>query len=300
VTWTKPDINGADVLAYYIYFRQSDGITYSTELNTCDGTDATIVSTATCVVDVSYLIAEPFSLPWGSSVYAKIVAENVKGLSTQSNAGNGAVIVTIPDPPINLQENLAQRSVSTLGITWEEAAQNGGTSVIDYRVWRSVSGGAYQVLLTTIQPQLTAVALTPGLYYKFKVESRNQYGYSLESDEIELLCAYIPSVPQDIESTNLNDEVVFQWNLLSDNGSPVTEYKIFIRNHDQDQYIEESVDCVGSAQTTLDTLSCSINLSTLTSEPYNLEFGEQIFAKVTASNYYGESDQSVEGTGAVI
>lgn len=50
----------------------------------------------------------------------------------------------------------------------------------------------------------------------------------------------------------------------------------------------------------MDNLSCEINLSTLTAEPYNLVLGEEISAKVTAINYYGPSDQSVAGTGAVI
>jgi hypothetical protein len=57
---------------------------------------------------------------------------------------------------------------------------------------------------------------------------------------------------------------------------------------------------VGSSQDILDTLSCEVDLSTLTSEPYNLVSGDEVYAKVSAINFYGESDQSVAGTGAVI
>jgi hypothetical protein len=186
------------------------------------------MSQLSCVVDVANLITTPFSLPWGSSVYANIVAQNVKGYSTQSNAGNGAIIVTIPDPPINLAENEAQRSYSSLGITWSEAAQNGGTDVIDYRVSWAVEGNAFEVLLTTIQPELRVVALTPGTTYQFKVESRNEYGYSDFSETLTLLAAYIPRMPQDVESANSAEKIIIQWNLLSDYGSPITEYKIFV------------------------------------------------------------------------
>lgn len=113
-------------------------MTYATELTGCDGSDSTIAANKQCVIAVADLIVAPFSLPWGTSVYAKVIATNVKGDSTESNSGNGAIIVTIPDPPVNLLENVPDRSYSRLGLKWEEAAFNGGTNVIDYRLWRAV------------------------------------------------------------------------------------------------------------------------------------------------------------------
>ena len=59
-----------------------------------------------CSIPVSVLRSSPYSLTWGSSVYAIIIATNVKGNSPKSNSGNGAIIVTYPDPPISLSENL--------------------------------------------------------------------------------------------------------------------------------------------------------------------------------------------------
>jgi hypothetical protein len=47
--------------------------------------------------------AAPFNLVWGSSVYAKVIAGNVVGSSQASSIGNGAVILTVPDSPINLE-----------------------------------------------------------------------------------------------------------------------------------------------------------------------------------------------------
>ena len=52
-----------------------------------------------CSIPVSVLQSSPYSLTWGSSVYAKIIATNIKGNSALSNSGNGAIIVTNPDPP---------------------------------------------------------------------------------------------------------------------------------------------------------------------------------------------------------
>jgi hypothetical protein len=69
-------------------------VTYTADLINCDMS----TSTATrCTIPVTALRASPFSLAWGTSVYAKIVAKNVYGSSLESSAGNGAVITTTPD-----------------------------------------------------------------------------------------------------------------------------------------------------------------------------------------------------------
>jgi hypothetical protein len=71
-------------------------------LTDCDGTDATIIQSLSCSIPIANLITNPFSLPWGSSVYAKITATNAYGNSEESDSGNGAIILTEPDAPINL------------------------------------------------------------------------------------------------------------------------------------------------------------------------------------------------------
>jgi hypothetical protein len=82
--------------------RESDGLSYNYELEGCDGTDATIVAQAYCEIQVATLRLAPFSLDWGSSVYVTIVAYNFYGDSLTSEPGNGAIIITYPDAPINL------------------------------------------------------------------------------------------------------------------------------------------------------------------------------------------------------
>ena len=54
----------------------------------------------TCSVPVSVLRAAPFSLPWGSPVYATVIANNIYGASLESLPGSGGRIITYPDPPI--------------------------------------------------------------------------------------------------------------------------------------------------------------------------------------------------------
>jgi hypothetical protein len=61
-------------------------------------------------------MTEPFSLYWGDSVWAKVIATNVYGDSVESVEGNGAIIITYPDAPMFLEEVLSYRSWTTLGL----------------------------------------------------------------------------------------------------------------------------------------------------------------------------------------
>jgi len=160
----------------------------------------------TCTIPVSVFTASPYSLAWGSSIYVKVIATNLYGDSTESSEGNGAVITTSPDAPINLAENTSQRTKSTLGLTWSAGSSNGGASIIDYRISMAESGGAFSVLASDlVSAEYLATSLTFGTTYEFKVEARNSYGYSAYSSTTSLLCAYIPDPPATVTTTNTND-----------------------------------------------------------------------------------------------
>lgn len=79
VTWSEPATNGAQIDSYSIYIRHDDSLSYSLELTQCDGTEASIISSQTCTISSSVLIVAPFNLPWGASIYAKVLATNSKG-----------------------------------------------------------------------------------------------------------------------------------------------------------------------------------------------------------------------------
>jgi hypothetical protein len=114
-----------------VIIRQSDGSTFTADLAHCDMSSS--IST-TCTIPVTVLRSSPYSLQWGESVYAKIVATNIYGNSLLSDEGNGAIITTIPDRPLNLAEDTAQRTKSSLGLTWSQATFTGGAEIIDYRI----------------------------------------------------------------------------------------------------------------------------------------------------------------------
>lgn len=80
------------------------------------------------------MTSTPFNLNTGNSVYAKVIATNEKGDSEESEIGSGAYIITLPDNPKDLVEDLAQRTPTTLGLSWNAGDSNGGSTINDYRI----------------------------------------------------------------------------------------------------------------------------------------------------------------------
>jgi hypothetical protein len=112
--------------------------------------------------------------------------------------------------------------------------------------------------------------LTTGTTYKFKVEARNEYGYSDYSDTITILVAAEPSQISTPTTTTLDSNVVVSWTAPSANGSPITSFTILIQQSDS-KYSEEVTYCDGTLPAIIAATTCSIPLSVLTADPYSLE-----------------------------
>lgn len=128
------------------------------------------MTAAQCSVPIQTLKDAPYSQPWGAYIYAKVSATNLVGTSEYSTVGNGAQILTLPDAPVSLADVEAVTNKDQIGISWNEGAANGGTVVIDYKVWYAEQGNAFTVLTENVVPtEYTALALTTGVWYQFKV-----------------------------------------------------------------------------------------------------------------------------------
>jgi hypothetical protein len=124
------------------------------------------------------LTTAPYSLTQGNSVYVKITATNSKGTSALSAKGNGATIINAPDAPVSLAEDTSKRDATTLGLTWSAGDSNGGATVTEYRINYAQEGGSFSVLASTSDTDYDVTSLTSGITYEFKIEAKNEYGYS--------------------------------------------------------------------------------------------------------------------------
>lgn len=159
----------------------------------CDGTQSAIVLNKKCTIPFTVLRADPFEIPWGSSIQARVYSVNVVGISAYSEIGNGAIILSIPSEPRSLENDAQVSSKSEIKFTWIEPIETGGTPVIDYRVYfdQGDPNAANLMILESnvLLTEFTATSLTMGVTYRFKVSARNLVGYSSLSDAVSILAA---------------------------------------------------------------------------------------------------------------
>jgi hypothetical protein len=101
-----------------------------------------------CLVPITTLQSTAFNLPWGSAIYAKVMAYNSygwSGLSSETPSDRRAIILTKPDPPKGLAEVSASKTTTSIGLSWINGDSDGGAPVIYYTV-SSSTGGDYSVL----------------------------------------------------------------------------------------------------------------------------------------------------------
>jgi hypothetical protein len=98
------------------------------------------------------------------------VAYNLYGSSAESAVGNGAIILTSPDAPLNLAEVVSARAATSITFTWIAGPTNGGAPVIDYAITSDQGTGTFIVIAQGVtSTSYTATGLTAGKTYTFKV-----------------------------------------------------------------------------------------------------------------------------------
>ena len=70
---------GSEITSYKIYLQATDSNWHET--SSCNGADATVISSLSCTIPITELTAAPFNLAGQASVYAKFTATNIIGES---------------------------------------------------------------------------------------------------------------------------------------------------------------------------------------------------------------------------
>jgi hypothetical protein len=92
-SWSAPFDQGSPITGYKVLVKQSDGF-FREETTSCNmATDPSLY----CLIPVVTLTASPYSLSWGTDVYAKVIAKNAYGSSIESLPGNGDKVITSPN-----------------------------------------------------------------------------------------------------------------------------------------------------------------------------------------------------------
>jgi hypothetical protein len=98
----------------------------------------------------------------------------------------------IPDVPTSLANVASNTFANQISLEWVAPVFEGGSPVLDYTIWydNASNGATFTELVsgfTTLDH--TATGLTQGSTYKFRVNARNAYGYSADSNTVTILAA---------------------------------------------------------------------------------------------------------------
>ena len=150
-----------------------------------------------------------------------------------SDPGNGGVILTIPDSPINVANVPSSTTATQIGLVWADGLENGGSDIIDYRVQYDQGTSNFINLESNILTRnYDAKSLQVGVTYRFRIQARSIFGYSLSSQVVSILAAQIPDQPVAPITIFNRDFVKIDWLAPFAQGSPITSYKIYVRESD--------------------------------------------------------------------
>lgn len=169
-------------------------------------------------------------MPWGASIYFKVIATNFYGSSAESDPVNGAIILTNPDAPKDIIENYSLKSGTTISFAWSNGEKDGGAPVTSYNIRYNSDGSTTYAPLVSglLVKSFTASSLTPGTRYYFVVTSTNVFGTSSDSTVFESLCAWVPFKPAKPTTNVIGNKVQITWTAPFENGSPLVKYSLLI------------------------------------------------------------------------
>jgi len=208
LTWEAPaDDGGSPIIGYKIYRGMESG---NEVLLTSVGNVTTYNDTG---------------LTNGQRYYYRVSAVNGVGEGELSEEVN-ATPLGVPSAPLNLA---AMGGEGYVVLTWEEPLDDGGSSIIGYRIYRGTSSGN-EVLLTSVGNVTTYndTGVTNGQRYYYRVSAVNGVGEGELSEEVSALPQGVPSAPQNLVARGGDGYVVLTWEAPEDDGgSPIVGYKIY-------------------------------------------------------------------------
>lgn len=262
--WVNPLLYSCDNSAYGSY----QGINFHLKFNSVNETD---------IVGLTNGVPYDFYIYQETENPAEVYAYNVTPLAS----------AYVPDAPTVTDVTL---SGSTVTVSWEPGANDGGSPVTNYafRVqdngktgWGMICGWLGTATTTN---QCVSASSIWGQNVTIQLVAINANGASVPSEPITY---YIPSAnrppntPANIKINNVNtDRALISWSRPSNNGSPITSYEV---RYSIDPAFSTSANCVSNTGNPV-TAACMTP---------SLPIGTKYYFQVRAINNNGASDWSI-------
>jgi fibronectin type 3 domain-containing protein len=208
LTWTAPqDDGGSPIANYAIYRSQTQGL-------------------ETFLVEVGNVLTYGDSgLANGQAYFYKVAAKNAVGEGAASNEAT-ATPSGLPGPPTGVTPVAGDRQVA---LSWSPPADDGGSPVTNYSIWRgTTSGGESRLETIGASTDYLDTGLTNGQTYYYTVSAGNAIGNGTNSTEVNATPLTTPSEPVNIHAEGGDGRVDLSWQAPSDDGgAPITHYRIY-------------------------------------------------------------------------
>jgi len=231
--FTPPNNNGLTIDEYEILIYDPSSDSYVEDNSECDGT-AQAKTDEYCDFDIANLIST-YSYVVGDLVKGKVRAHNSEGWGQHSSVNTaGQVIVTVPEQMDDPYAG-AGTSGTTVVIEWTgltTTAETGASTILSYEFywdqgttsWTDLQGVSSDSTLTSY----TLNSLTLNQAYQFRVRAKNAIGLGAYSNDVTITPSDVPSIMPTVTTSNSATYLKIDWGSTSDNGSPITSYKILI------------------------------------------------------------------------
>lgn len=219
LSWSAPDNNGSPIASYKIIRWETGSDVFTTFPNLSTTTQAIATGLKN---NVSYSF--------------KVIAVNSIGSSTDSNIASAKPLSTAPltDIPNPITDFIVTRGDTKVTMSWTKPNDN-GSPITSYKVtyWQI---GTDNFMKKTLDGKSTGgqiTGLTNEASYAFKINAVNALGQSPDSnvDSATPSKSSIATVPNQVRGVTgipSNGQVFLSWIEPSDNGSPITSYRITV------------------------------------------------------------------------
>ena len=268
LAWAPPASDGGSPITGYEVWRgpASDSVTIL----------------ATVAVEDSYVDA---TVETGQTYWYQVAAVNVIGTSPLSNGLTAGP--TEPVVPASAPTLLGAASDGAAILSWTIPADDGGSPISGYEIYRSVAGGPEALLASTTGTTHVDFGLTNGTTYTYRVAAVNGAGIGAFSNAVTVTPTAEPTAPEaplNLTATKAKgaaNAIDLAWSApLDDGGSPIATYFVYRRGP-----TETSFTLIGNPDGTTTTFRDSTVERRTTYTYY-----------VTAWNAYGPSPPSNEAT----
>jgi len=243
LSWQQPLSNGGMPITSYIIQRSDDG---GKAFNT-------IITVGSTVTNYPNTGLQP-----NTTYIYQVIATNSVGSSPASIPASASTNSLIPDPPVNLVANAV--SSTEIDLSWQPPANNGGTPINGYTIYRSTNAAGPFIAFINIGTSTTFAdtGLNPNTTYYYQVVAHNNADASRPSNTASSTTKGLPpGAPNLSASTTSSTQINLSWQAPTNIGtSSITGYNIY---QSSDGILFTKIGNTGSTTTSLQVTGLSPN-----------------------------------------